>query len=168
MIKVVHCKKENYDVYIGRPSKWGNPFTHERKIVGTIGHYTRTTLATHIVKTREDAIQAHLDWLRGVKWQEVEPERREWILNNLHMLKDKVLACWCSPLPCHGDNYKLLIDEKLQKKETASETFTKLKMSDSAWNDIICICRQLMKEEPCELNCKQFHDESLLNKVEKD
>ena len=25
---VVHCKKANYDVYIGRPSKWGNPFTH--------------------------------------------------------------------------------------------------------------------------------------------
>lgn len=24
---VVHCKKEKYDVYIGRPSKWGNPFT---------------------------------------------------------------------------------------------------------------------------------------------
>ena len=23
---VVHCKKENYDVYIGRSSKWGNPF----------------------------------------------------------------------------------------------------------------------------------------------
>lgn len=26
MNKVVHCKKEPYDVYIGRPSKWGNPF----------------------------------------------------------------------------------------------------------------------------------------------
>jgi len=24
--RVVHCKKENYDIYIGRPSKWGNPF----------------------------------------------------------------------------------------------------------------------------------------------
>jgi hypothetical protein len=25
-MRVVHCKKEKYDVYIGRPSKWGNPF----------------------------------------------------------------------------------------------------------------------------------------------
>ena len=25
-IKVVHCKKAPFDVYIGRPSKWGNPF----------------------------------------------------------------------------------------------------------------------------------------------
>ena len=24
---VVHCKHEKYDVYIGRGSKWGNPFT---------------------------------------------------------------------------------------------------------------------------------------------
>jgi hypothetical protein len=24
--RVVNCKKEPYDVYIGRPSKWGNPF----------------------------------------------------------------------------------------------------------------------------------------------
>lgn len=24
--RVVHCKKEKYDVYIGRPSIWGNPY----------------------------------------------------------------------------------------------------------------------------------------------
>lgn len=24
---VVHCKRDSYDVYIGRPSKWGNPFS---------------------------------------------------------------------------------------------------------------------------------------------
>lgn len=24
--RVVHCKREPYDVYIGRGSKWGNPF----------------------------------------------------------------------------------------------------------------------------------------------
>ncbi len=23
---VVHCKRKTYDVYIGRPGKWGNPF----------------------------------------------------------------------------------------------------------------------------------------------
>jgi hypothetical protein len=25
---VVNCKKEPFDVYIGRGSKWGNPYTH--------------------------------------------------------------------------------------------------------------------------------------------
>ncbi len=24
--RVLYCKKEPYDVYVGRPSKWGNPF----------------------------------------------------------------------------------------------------------------------------------------------
>ena len=24
--RVVHCKREPFDIYIGRPSKWGNPF----------------------------------------------------------------------------------------------------------------------------------------------
>ena len=28
---VVHCKKSLYDVYIGRPSKWGNPLTAAKK-----------------------------------------------------------------------------------------------------------------------------------------
>lgn len=26
---VVHCKREPHDVYIGRPSIWGNPFSHK-------------------------------------------------------------------------------------------------------------------------------------------
>ena len=26
VMSVVHCKREPYDVYIGRGSKWGNPF----------------------------------------------------------------------------------------------------------------------------------------------
>ena len=24
--RVVHCRRERYDVYVGRPSPWGNPF----------------------------------------------------------------------------------------------------------------------------------------------
>lgn len=43
---VVHCKKEKYDVYIGRPSKWGNPFR-----IGVDG-------------TREDVIRKYREWAR--------------------------------------------------------------------------------------------------------
>lgn len=46
-MKVVHCKKEKYDVYIGRPSKWGNPFR-----IGVDG-------------TREDVIQKYREWIRN-------------------------------------------------------------------------------------------------------
>lgn len=32
MAKIVHCKKDKYDIYIGRPSIWGNPFSHKEGI----------------------------------------------------------------------------------------------------------------------------------------
>jgi hypothetical protein len=84
MCKVVHCRKEDYDVYIGRPSKWGNPFSHR---YGTRAKFT--------VKTREEAVEAYRVWItKG-------PGRR--LLKDLHELKGKVLGCWCKPLACHGD-----------------------------------------------------------------
>lgn len=56
-MKVVHCKKEPYDVYIGRPSKWGNPYE-----IGKDG--TRTEV---IEKYREYCRRENLpvDELRG-------------------------------------------------------------------------------------------------------
>ena len=73
--RVVHCKKESYDVYIGRPGKWGNPFTIEAD------------------GNREEVIQKYIDWLMN------QPN----LLNDVHELKDKILGCWCSPNACHGD-----------------------------------------------------------------
>lgn len=84
MIKptVVHCKKKKYDVYIGRPSKWGNPFSHKEG-----------TLAKYKVDTREEAVQKYREWIMN------NPE----LLMDLHELKGKILGCWCKPLMCHGD-----------------------------------------------------------------
>jgi len=61
-------------VYVGRPSKWGNPF--------------------HISKycTREQAVQKYRDTLG--KRDKIEIRRE---------LKGKNLICWCSPEPCHAD-----------------------------------------------------------------
>lgn len=75
MTKVVHCKIEPYDIYIGRPSKWGNPFT-----IGKDG-------------TREEVIQKYRKWIL---------EKQE-LLAALPELDNKVLGCWCHPKPCHGD-----------------------------------------------------------------
>lgn len=47
VMKVVHCKKEKYDVYIGRPSKWGNPFR-----IGVDGG-------------REDVVRKYREWVRN-------------------------------------------------------------------------------------------------------
>lgn len=79
---VVNCKKSAYDVYIGRPSKWGNPFSH---LGGTLAKYR--------VKSREEAIAAYLEWI--VK----QPE----LIAALPELKGKILGCHCKPLACHGD-----------------------------------------------------------------
>lgn len=73
--RVVHCKKEKYDVYIGRPSQWGNPFA-----IGRDG-------------TREEVIMKYREWLL----------QQPLLLQKLHYLKGKVLGCWCSPQACHGD-----------------------------------------------------------------
>ena len=75
MIRVVHCKKEPYDVYIGRGSKWGNPF-----VLGKDGN-------------REEVIDKYEEYLLS------SPH----LLVALPELKDKVLGCWCKPKACHGD-----------------------------------------------------------------
>lgn len=94
MSLVVHCQRAAYDVYIGRGqgSIFGNPFTHKEG-----------TQAAVVVGSRAEAIQAFRDWLAGVAWQDVEPERRQAILDAIPSLKGKVLGCWCAPLACHGD-----------------------------------------------------------------
>jgi Domain of unknown function (DUF4326) len=73
---VVHCKKDKYDVYIGRPSKWGNPF-----IIGING-------------TRETVIAKYKKWLLN---------KPDLIKEAQEELKGKILGCWCAPNACHGD-----------------------------------------------------------------
>lgn len=46
--KVVHCKREDFDVYIGRPGPYGNPFT-----IGRDGN-------------RKEVIDKYEEWLLGV------------------------------------------------------------------------------------------------------
>lgn len=80
--RVVHCKRDKYDVYIGRPSKWGNPFE-----IGKDG-------------TREDVVNKYRAWIVS------QPE----LMASLHELKDKTIACWCSPHACHGNVIAELLD----------------------------------------------------------
>lgn len=93
MTRIVHCQKEHYDVYIGRPSKWGNPFTHIKD---------QQTTAEYVVLSRDEAISKYRDWILK------QPE----LLKDLHELKDKTLGCWCKPKACHGDVLIELIDKE--------------------------------------------------------
>jgi len=81
--KVVHCKKDFYDVYIGRPSKWGNPFE------------------ISLDQNREQVLEKYEVWLRG----------NEKLLADLEELRGKTLGCWCFPKPCHGNVLIKLLHE---------------------------------------------------------
>jgi hypothetical protein len=82
--RVVHCKKEPFDIYIGRPSKWGNPFR-----IGKDG-------------SREHVIQKYRDWILA------NPN----LMAQLTLeLKGKTLGCWCKPNACHGDVLAELADK---------------------------------------------------------
>lgn len=84
---VVNIKNSTYDVVIGRPSKWGNPF-----VIGKDGN-------------RKQVIKKYRQWI-----QTIRPE----LMNQLHELKGKTLGCYCKPQDCHGDVLKELVD-KLDK-----------------------------------------------------
>ncbi len=92
MKRVVHFKKEPYDVYIGRPSPWGNPFSHKDG-----------TLAEFKVFSRTEAI------LRYEKWLRAQPEL---VARVKRELKGKILGCWCAPLQCHGDVLAKIANEE--------------------------------------------------------
>lgn len=81
--KVVNLKNSPYDVYIGRGSIWGNPYTHIKN---------RVTLASHIVKTRKEAVYFYKTYLLN----------NEELLNQLPSLIGKRLGCYCAPKLCHG------------------------------------------------------------------
>ena len=96
--RIVHCKRESYDIYIGRPSKWGNPFTHRS---------SRTCAEIQVVD-RNEAIVAYRQWIRG--YRQV-PGREPPSLEEIKSLQGKILGCWCKPLPCHGDVLAELADQ---------------------------------------------------------
>ena len=63
-------------VYIGRPSRWGNPFR-----VGRDG-------------SRAEVIAKYREYLHS---------RPELLKAAKEELAGKSLSCWCHPLGCHGD-----------------------------------------------------------------
>lgn len=81
--RVVHCRHAAYDTYIGRPSKWGNPF-----VLGKDG-------------TREEVVAKY----------EVHLRNSRPLMQALVELQGKVLGCWCAPRPCHGDVLLRLLEE---------------------------------------------------------
>lgn len=84
--KVVNRSKDRYDVYIGRPSIFQNPF-----VIGQDG-------------TREEVIEKFKDYFFNKVKTDIDFKHR------VDRLKGKVLGCHCKPKPCHGDIIKAYIE----------------------------------------------------------
>lgn len=80
--RVVNCRVEPFDVFIGRTTEWGNPFR-----IGPDGN-------------RQQVIEKFRDWII----------RRPSLLRSLESLRGKTLGCFCAPAPCHGDVLAALAD----------------------------------------------------------
>ena len=86
MCKVIHIRDKTgsaNEVYIGRGSKWGNPFK-----IGQDG-------------SRADVIRKYEEYLI----------KRDDLMYALHELEGKTLVCFCKPQACHGDVLKKYVDE---------------------------------------------------------
>lgn len=70
------------DVYIGRGSKWGNPYR-----IGADG-------------TRDQVIEKYFEYIL----------RKPELIGALDELRNKNLVCFCAPQRCHGDVLKLLCE----------------------------------------------------------
>lgn len=89
--KVVNKYKERFDVYIGRGSLFGNPYTVK-------GH------------GREKAIELYRKYFNDLM------KNKLWFYNEVLELKGKTLGCFCKPQACHGD----IIADYLNKKEQST------------------------------------------------
>ncbi|KKN59195.1 hypothetical protein LCGC14_0544210 [marine sediment metagenome] len=87
-MKVVNITKDIYDVYIGRGSKWGNPF-----IIGKDGN------REEVISKYEAYFMAHLS-----------------LIDDLPELEGKILGCFCKPQDCHGDILVRMVEDKIWKK----------------------------------------------------
>lgn len=85
--------RDEYDIYIGRPGPFGNPYTHKD------GEFAKK------VGSVEEAVDKYREYILN------KPQ----LLNRLSELKGKKLGCWCktSKNPnalCHGDVLVELIE----------------------------------------------------------
>jgi len=108
--RVVHCRREPADVFIGRPSQWANPFH-----IGQDGN-------------REYVVTKYRRWLMRQPAQ----------LRDVWTLRGKTLGCRCAPLPCHGDVLAALANVALERVnghaqlEPIEEAFEEDRSADAA------------------------------------
>lgn len=104
--KATHSPNSNEDIYIGRGSVLGNPYTGSKEL--------SNTKALFQCETREEAIGKYRDYIEE---KLLSGDKRICDMFNKIFLKAKVgnvnLVCYCKPKECHGDIIKQIIESKL-------------------------------------------------------
>lgn len=98
MCTVVNRYKSEYDVYIGRGSIWGNPYSHLPE-----------TKAIYKVETRDEAVESYRNYL----WKQIRSGTIT--IEMLKSLNGKRLGCFCKPQSCHGDMIAKAVEWVLTK-----------------------------------------------------
>jgi hypothetical protein len=104
---VVHFKKYDHDIYIGRPSKWENPYTHKD---------LNKTKAKFQVPTRKEAIESYEKYL-------IDSD----LIKDIDELRGKILGCWCCNKPADGSEKNFLCHGQVLAKYLNSELKNKQK-----------------------------------------
>jgi len=82
---------DDFDIYIGRPTKWGNPFTHLFAVADSRDDVT-------LVGSIQEAIDRYTHHLM------LQVIRGDITIKELASLHGKRLGCWCAGIhACHGD-----------------------------------------------------------------
>lgn len=84
-------------VYVGRPSPWGNPYSHLEE-----GRTSVTDPAFHC-GSRYQAVEAYKVWIQA-------PEQAPLLARARQELPGKDLVCNCSPLYCHAQILLALVN----------------------------------------------------------
>lgn len=90
-------------VYVGRPSKWGNPMT------------VKELKRLFPSDTKEELNQRAVIWYR--EYITTPFGRPKELLSQIGELRGKDLVCWCAPLPCHADVLLELANPKAGDRE---------------------------------------------------
>jgi hypothetical protein len=105
MCKVVHFKKDPYDIYIGRlPNGEFNKWAYPKELRDTFSEET----------PRKEIVEAYENYLL----------KNDDLMDSLPELMYKTIGCWCKGISgkgsCHGDILKKYVD-RLEDMETRTK-----------------------------------------------
>lgn len=99
---VVNKYRDKYDIYIGRGSIYGNPFTHIKS----------PTKAEFKVDSRDEAVESYRKWVI----------HQDGIMRSLPALRGLTLGCFCHPQACHGDVLIELLEQYTDEELSSWES----------------------------------------------